>query len=237
MPCRAPDCRSPSRRNSLRADSPGSRLVEADLAEALGLSRGTIRAALQHLAKDGLIVPAAFRGYEVVTLTSHDVWELYTLHNTYESMAARMVAETIDAAKTKQITDAFDALKRVVETRDMAAIFEHDAKLHNTIVALTGHGRLRDAYRILGQQIRLFYLLCNEFMSFEDYVTSHIDIVDAILASDPDRAARFAAVHNTADGPAVVDRLRAEEAEAAENQASGFVPLRPARRAPRGSGG
>ncbi|MFK4484946.1 GntR family transcriptional regulator [Bradyrhizobium sp. USDA 336] len=206
---------------------PGTRLVEADVAQAFALSRGTIRGALQHLATEGLIVPSAFRGYEVTSLTSHDVWEIYTLRNAYESMAARMVAGSIDPSKIQRITDAFSALKRVVETHDKAAIFEHDAKLHGTIVSLTEHSRLQYAYRILAQQTRLFYVLCNEFMSFEDYVTSHIDIVDAILAGDVDRAGRLAADHNTADGQAVVDKLRAQETEASARKPFGFASFRP----------
>lgn len=210
--------------------TPGSRLVEAELADALGLSRGTVRAAFKDLAADGLIVPAATRGYKVASLTAHDVWEIYTLRNAYESMAARIVATTITKEKAEAITAAFDALKAVVESRDKAIIFEHDGKLHGTILALTEHTRLQESYRILSRQIRFFYVLCSEFMTFDDYVSSHVDLVDAIIAGDALRAAAIAADHNTADGQAVVEKLQAQEEAAAQAARSGAILLRRDRR-------
>ena len=206
--------------------TPGSRLVEADLADALGLSRGTVRAAFKDLATDGLIVPAATRGYEVASFTADDVWEIYTLRNAYESMAAHIVATTITEEKAQAITAAFDALKAVVESHDKADIFEHDGKLHGTILALTGHTRLQESYRTLSRQIRFFYVLCNEFMTFDDYVSSHVDLVDAITSGDAPRAAAIAADHNTADGQAVVEKLRAQEEAAAQAARSGTFLLR-----------
>ena len=210
--------------------TPGSRLVEAELADALGLSRGTVRAAFKDLAADGLIVPAATRGYKVASLTAHDVWEIYTLRNAYESMAARIVATTITKEKAEAIRAAFDALKAVVESRDKAIIFEHDGKLHGTILALTEHTRLQESYRILSRQIRFFYVLCSEFMTFDDYVSSHVDLVDAIIAGDALRAAAIAADHNTADGQAVVEKLQAQEEAAAQAARSGAILLRRDRR-------
>ncbi len=207
--------------------APGSRLVEAEVAQALCLSRGTVRAALQRLSVDGLVVPAASRGYEVASLSSHDVWELYTLRNAYESMAARLVASSIDAQKSARITEAFDALKRAVGTKDKAEIFDCDARLHAVIISLSGHRRLERAYQALSKQIRFFYILCNEFMSFDDYIVSHKDMVDAIIHGKAKKAAQLAADHNTADGQSVVEKLRALEAEAEAPVADGLIPFRP----------
>lgn len=196
--------------------APGSRLVEAELAQACGLSRGTIRAALQHLAAGGLVVPSPYRGYSVASLTSRDVWELYTLRNTYESMASRLVAESINDVQRAVIHQAFEHLKEIVQTRNKAAIFESDFNLHRVIIELSGHSRLQDAYVILERQVRLFYILCNEFMTFDDYVTSHVGIIDAITRGDAKVAATLAAEHNTDDGQAVVQKLISmDEAEQA----------------------
>ncbi|TIS02924.1 MAG: GntR family transcriptional regulator, partial [Mesorhizobium sp.] len=47
----------------------GVRLTEISLAEQFGLSRGTIRAALQRLTSEGLIVQRPYTGWEVTTLS------------------------------------------------------------------------------------------------------------------------------------------------------------------------
>ncbi|MFK4484933.1 GntR family transcriptional regulator [Bradyrhizobium sp. USDA 336] len=191
--------------------APGTRLVEADLSRVLAISRGTLRAALLRLAADGLVVSSPNRGYSVATLASHDVWELYTLRNTYESMASRLLASSIDDAKRHLVMTAFEEHQKIVAAGDKRAIFESDFGLHRTIVRLTGHARLRDAYQILERQIRLFYILCSEFLTLDEYVTSHTEIVHAICRGDAEAAARAAAVHNTADGEAALAKLRAQE--------------------------
>ena len=189
----------------------GTRLVEAELAAACGLSRGTIRAALRVLESEGLVASEPYRGYTVATLTAHDVWEVFTLRNAYESMAARLVASEIDDLKRDSINAAFETLQDAVRAHDKAHIFESDFNLHRAIVTLTGHQRLRDSYLRLERQAKLFYVLCNEFMSFDDYISSHEEMLAAIYRGDAETAGEMASHHNTNDGQAVVNKLRAIE--------------------------
>ena len=53
---------------------------------ALGLSRGTIRAALRRLIEEGLVCHVPYTGYQVIDLSDHDLWELYTLRGALESL-------------------------------------------------------------------------------------------------------------------------------------------------------
>jgi DNA-binding GntR family transcriptional regulator len=189
----------------------GSRMVEAELAAACGLSRGTIRAALRVLESEGLVTSEPYRGYTVATLTSHDVWEIFTLRNSYESMAAQLVADSINDEKTDRIQSAFEELKKAVQSHDKALIFQSDFSLHRTVVGLSGHQRLCDAYTRLERQANLFYILCNEFLSFDDYITSHTPMLEAIFSGNGQQAHAIASRHNTADGQAAAQKLRALE--------------------------
>ncbi|HET7409241.1 MAG TPA: GntR family transcriptional regulator, partial [Paracoccaceae bacterium] len=71
---------------------PGSRITEQRFAEELGLSRGTVRAALRELAHEGLTEMKAYTGWSVVTLTAQDARELSTLRGALEGLAARLAA-------------------------------------------------------------------------------------------------------------------------------------------------
>ena len=87
------------------AVAPGVRLTEVALAVRMNLSRGTIRAALQRLVTEGLVVQRPYAGWEVASLTSRDAWELYTLRGAFEALAARLAAENIDTTKRRTLME------------------------------------------------------------------------------------------------------------------------------------
>src|SRR5262245_51294874 len=59
--------------------APGQHLREAELAEALQVSRGPVREALVQLEREGLVVLRRHRGAEVAQLSLTDIEEVYTL--------------------------------------------------------------------------------------------------------------------------------------------------------------
>ena len=73
--------------------APGDRIIETELAEEFGVSRHTLRSALQTLTHEGLLEQSQFRSTHVARPTARDVFETYTLRNTLEAMACRLAAE------------------------------------------------------------------------------------------------------------------------------------------------
>ena len=57
----------------------GSRLVETELADRFGVSRGPVRDALRELARAGLAVDLPRRGTFVSSLTERDLLEVYDI--------------------------------------------------------------------------------------------------------------------------------------------------------------
>ena len=94
-----PDAAHPGRRPHPRADpvsgelAPGERIIETELAAELGVSRHTLRSALQTLTFEGLLEQSQFKSTHVARPTARDVFETYTLRNALEAMACRLAAE------------------------------------------------------------------------------------------------------------------------------------------------
>ena len=86
--------------------APGDRIVEADLAAEFGVSRHTLRSALQTLTFEGLLVQNQFRSTHVARPTARDVYEIYTLRNALEAMACRLAAERAPSAGTAGVDAA-----------------------------------------------------------------------------------------------------------------------------------
>lgn len=178
--------------------TPGTRLVETSLAKEYGLSRGTIRIALHQLGAESLITQVPYAGWSVSQLDDQDIWELYTLRSTLESMAARLAAEKISPAGVEKLQRAYENLLACCEAADFGEITRADLALHKTIIDLSGHGRLAKQYQLIENQLLSYISVSNQ--SFDPAVvgSSHRALVEAICGGLTDVAAAEA-VNNITD--------------------------------------
>jgi DNA-binding GntR family transcriptional regulator len=190
---------------------PGQRLVEATLAGRLGVSRGTVRAALSELAHEGLVQQVAYTKWLVPELSAEDAWELYTLRGTLEGLAARLAAERRTPERAAVLDTAFARLGAAVAAADHGAVAAADLALHKTIVALSGHRRLIAQYRLIEQHVRRYIDSSNALLvDLHQMMAEHAPIVQAITAGKPALAERLAREHNIPE----VQKLAGELAEA-----------------------
>lgn len=189
----------------------GSRLTELSLVADLGLSRGTIRGALQQLSFEGLVILSPYKGWSVVSLSAKDAWEIYTLRNALEGLASRIVAEDITPEKVERIDAAFSILKDAVRGGRRDRIVKADFSLHRAIIELSGHARLLVQYQVIEKQTQMFFAMAGAFLQVQDYVDLHVQLIDAIKSGKAQTAERIASDHNTIDGAALVDKLLTAE--------------------------
>lgn len=190
---------------------PGDRLTEVALADHMGVARATLRTGLHRLASEGIVTQIPYTGWQVVELTADDVWELWTLRASLESLAAKLAAETPIEAR-EQIEDAYQALVAACRRGNLRKISECDFALHRAIVQASGHARLKQQYRLVEQQVRLYISSSNDIVEEgpDAIVEQHRPIVEAILSGKGDIAAREAWGHNEQEGQKLVKWLRAK---------------------------
>lgn len=189
----------------------GSRITEVSLAEQFDVSRGTLRIALHHLSQEGLIVQTPYTGWAVMSILPQDVWELYTLRATLESMAGRLATERLTPDGATALQAAFRQLRLARRNGEpQQVVVERDFEIHKTIVELAGHKRLREQYRMVEQQIRLF--VASTYVESKDPNTTlehHGAIVDAILHKDAPEATRLLEEHSIGEGQRLFTQLSA----------------------------
>ena len=91
-----------------------------------------------------------------------------------------------------------------------------DFDFHVAVVELAGHARLREHFRLLHAQTRLYLnLLGPAEYPLDEIVRVHAELADAIRSGDADLAERLGGSHNTRDGEALCARLDAQGAAGA----------------------
>ena len=183
--------------------APGTRLVEAEIADRLGVSRTPTRSAIHRLLQEGYVTAldrAKERRLIVAPLTQEDARELFDIVGQLEGLAARGSA----ALESKPRTALVQRLRRLNADLGVAArqkrpdpmgIFELDMTFHRTYVEAGSGPRLLALFDATKPQAERYVRL---------YITSLIDeiatsvgehnvIVQAIEAGDAGAAQRSVA--------------------------------------------
>lgn len=136
--------------------TPGRRLVERDMVERLGVSRTGVRAALQLLEAEGLVVRGQRGVFAVATLSPVAARQIYEVRSALEPAMARLFVERATDEQVAILGEAVARAEAAARTLDGHAYVEAFHSFYD--VLLTGSGN-EIAQRILKSlEARITYL-------------------------------------------------------------------------------
>lgn len=97
----------------------GQKLVERELCELTGASRSILREALASLEASGLILRESNRGYRVALLSARQVYEIFELRASLETLAAELFAERASDLEMDELKSLLDDLEACVASGDL----------------------------------------------------------------------------------------------------------------------
>jgi DNA-binding GntR family transcriptional regulator len=176
---------------------PGEKLVEMQIGEQLGVSRGPVREAFRRLEQMGLVVKVPYRGTFVSTLTVDDVRELHDLRAPLEGLAARLVAEKRDPVAVARLAGILENMQETATAGDHTRTITLDADFHDSLIALAGHRLLQELWPTIGVRLRSFLMLKRKrlYQTPREAAALHEPILQAIVAGDGPAAERAAYQH------------------------------------------
>jgi len=175
--------------------APGSRVGQGELADRLGISRGSVREALRRLAGDGLVEFEVNRGFFVAEVGLDDVRHRLEARLVLEPEIARLAAARRTEADLELMRETI-AAEASARSSDEA----HDASraFHFAVAAATRNGaftKLLDGLWIADVGRRLLAQR-RRSQDWQDHdVAEHRVIVEALEAGDGERAARLMSEH------------------------------------------
>jgi DNA-binding GntR family transcriptional regulator len=176
----------------------GTKLVEADLAQKFGVSRGPIREALRELSREGLVVDLPRRGTFVCTLTQADLTEVYLVREALELVAVREVTASATDAELAAFAESHRVMDETWRGSDWNAAITADARFHLTLIKLAKNKRMETIYEQMGAQtVLLLVTTASSDVSIRGAPLQaiHRAIADAVVARDVDAARQAIADH------------------------------------------
>lgn len=112
---------------------PGERLVQEELAEAMGVSRMPIREAIRQLEKEGLVTVEAHKGAYVTPLTAEDIEEIYELRAILEAKAVERSLPNLTDEDKRRLRQLSEAMKQAAADGKVERYVELNAEFHRLL--------------------------------------------------------------------------------------------------------
>ncbi len=162
---------------------PGDRLVEADIARQLGISRVPVREALRLLESQGVVISVPYRGMRLMPVTNSTANGITRVRAALEAMAIRDCIAHAEAAALAEIRATASAFRsaRVVSAEGYRRA---DWAFHHALCAATGNATLVTAWTAIARQVSVLWSLVHHEGGGALLADQHDGIVDAIDARD-----------------------------------------------------
>ncbi len=172
---------------------PGSRLVQSELAQAMGVSTTPVREALRDLATEGLVRFDPHRGAVIPELSTNEFEEIYEVRMVLEPMAIRKAVTRVSP----------DELRRLEELHRRMQVEEHPARwvqlnrdFHMSIYEAGVSQRVAAIIQsLLNASVMYVGLALGAPGLLGDANEGHEAILDAVEAGDADAAAAATLSH------------------------------------------
>jgi len=178
--------------------SPGTWIVEGDLARRLNVSRTPIRAALNKLQQEGYVREYRMANKSrmiVAPLTKEDAAELYSVIGRLEGLAGRSTAALPKPERTKIVQQLKALNQQLIDVKGdhskQGSIFEIDRDFHRLAVSCSGP-RLSAWHRAIEPQAERYWRLYASSIigDLQLSIAEHNEIIRALADGNPDRVER-----------------------------------------------
>lgn len=189
---------------------PGERVIQEQVAQALGVSRQPVQQALLLLRDQGLLREASGRGLIVAPLDADEVQHMYELREAIEGVAARQAARLSAERAAKQGPALIDAGRKAVESGSVPRLVAADRRFHQFVYELSGNPLVAPAMAVhwsYSERVMGEVLLRDE--KPRDIWDQHEAMLEAIAAGDAERAEGLARAHIAQAAAFMTARLRA----------------------------
>ncbi|OKH30764.1 transcriptional regulator [[Phormidium ambiguum] IAM M-71] len=193
--------------------APGQRLVEAQLARDLQVSRTPIREALGQLLRESLVMTDGDQGLKVATFSAEDAAQLYECRIALERVSVTAACINATAAQLRKLNRLVQKSEKLTDTKPSQLLnfqlLDLDYQFHRLIAEMSGNLWLQTMLdQIFDKMMLLRIQTIQENQNVLDIRTEHTYIYDAIAQRNTEVAVEAVINHLKAAQERVVQELQ-----------------------------
>ncbi len=166
---------------------PGTRLVERELAERLGVSRIPIREAIQQLVDEGLVKKIPRRGTFVYAPSDDELEEIASVRVALEQLVMERVMAHWQPDHEARLRQIINEMQRAASREDHQRVFELDTQFHHTLWEIANHSLLFEVVSSLRLRISRFLYEATIALSPSElkvHAAGHMDLIEVLKGGD-----------------------------------------------------
>jgi phosphonate utilization transcriptional regulator len=148
--------------------TPGAKLNEADLASAMGISRGPVREAFRALEQAGLVHTEKNRGVFVRQVSLEEANEIYEVRAALEGQIGRLAAKRVTPQQLERMRGIVKRMHAAGRKRDPDAYFPLNIEFHEALAEAAGNRALATNYRRVVNELNLYR---------REAITRNVDVI------------------------------------------------------------
>ena len=170
---------------------PGSFLNEAQLAADLGCSRTPVREAIHRLQVDNLVTVVPKKGIYVSDISLTDVQQIFQTRLEIEPVTLNMAIHHLPQAELFDFREKFSG-----NLQDIPNSYRLDTAMHLFIIEYCGNRYLIDMMKkVFEDNTRVIISSKQNQTHIHDAKREHLEIIDALISQDTDRAVSLMRTH------------------------------------------
>lgn len=169
----------------------GEKLNTEELARQLGVSRMPIREALNGLEKMGLAESVPYVGMRLVSLTQHDVIQIYLMRQALESLVAEKSCTNITKEDIIELEHIHQEYIKIVKEQELDAkkLYLQNRKFHFAIYSISKMDRVCSVIESLWDTLSFFKLIYGRDVvknsdGVDKNIAEHQSYIDALKNGD-----------------------------------------------------
>ena len=173
----------------------GEILTELKLVEQLGVSRTPIREALRRLEQERLIEDAG-KGSRVLGITEADLFDIMTIRERVEGVAAYYATINMTPEGRKELTHLVDLQEFYYEKRDAERLRQVDDQFHDAICYMSKRSVIIDTIVPLMRKTRRYRRIAmDDWDRVPHTKREHFEIYQAIVSGNAELAEELTSKH------------------------------------------
>lgn len=135
---------------------PRDRVIEAEIARLLGVSRGPVREALLRLERDGWIVTTSRYGAFIRDISPEEIEVTFRMRGKLEGLCVRYMREVMTPQRQAMLHKCLRKMESALAKKNEEQFFHADIEMHRTIWRLSDQPQL---FRVINSVMTPFVLM------------------------------------------------------------------------------